>query len=344
MTNLRSDNEAPVHPAIMQALIEANAGAAHAYGGDPWTGRLTEVLGEVFETELEVFPLISGTAANSLCVAQVSKPTSAVLCHQEAHLYDSECGAPEFYSGGAKLIPLSGEHARIDPAALQAALDKLGHFGDHDPDPSVLTLTQGTEWGAVYSLEQTAELCAIAHARGMATHMDGARFANAVVSLGVSPADLTWRAGIDLMSFSLTKNGAMAAEAVVFFRKGLSDGFGRRRMKGGHLLSKMRYVSAQLLAGVKDGLWLELAAHANRGASAIGRAFAARSDVTLLHPVEINEVFVLMSPELDAHLRAGGFEYHPFPGRPGLYRMVVPYDASEAAIGELCSRIGSFGG
>jgi len=327
--NFRSDNEAPACPELLQAVIEANAGSAAAYGGDDWTVRLDDACSALFETDVRVLPITTGTAANCLALAQACPPWGAVFCHEEAHVQVDECGAFEFNSGGAKLLTLPGEHGRIDPADLQRRVSDLGLKGDHDPVPSALTITQATEYGTVYPLDHLADLCRVAHDAGMATHLDGARFANALVTLNCSPAEATWRAGIDMLSFALSKNGGVVGEAAIFFRPDLAETFGRRRMKGGHLVSKMRFVSAQILRAIEDDLWLRLAAAANAGARRLSAALEGHPGAHLAHPVEANEVFVHLDPELDRTLRDAGVEYHPWPGQPGLFRLVVPWSVAE---------------
>lgn len=323
--NLRSDNEAPAAPQILQALIAANAGHAHAYGRDGWSAQLNARFSEVFETDTAVFPVATGTAANALAVAQTCPPYGAVFCHETAHLNVDECGAPEFYAHGAKLIALPGAHGKLAPAAIRNAIEWLGE-DVHQPQPALLSLTQATECGTVYSRAEIEALGALARSLGLRCHLDGARFANALVATGATPAELTWRAGIDLMSFGATKNGALGAEALLFFDRALAAGFARRRMQAGHLLSKQRYVSAQLLACLDQDLWLVTARQANEAARRIGAALEAHSRATVIHPVEINQVFVRLEPELDAELRAAGIEYLSWPGEPDLYRLVAPYN------------------
>ena len=336
--NFRADNEAPIAQPILQAIIDANNGSDYAYGGDAQTAQLNTIFSELFETEVSVFALLSGTAANALCMAAAAPPYGAIFCHEQAHMQVDECGAAELQTGGAKMISIGGEHGRISQQRLETQLSRMGLKGDHDPLPAVLSLTQATESGTVYRLEQIQSLCQLAHRSGMKTHMDGARFANAVVSLGCSPAELSWRAGIDMLSFGATKNGALAAEAALFFDPEPARGFGKRRMKAGHLMSKMRYLSAQLIAYLKDDLWLDLAAVANQGAQQLGMAFEQCPTTTVVHPIEINEIFVRMDEPTDRRLRAAGFQYHPWPGDPGLFRLVIPYNVETADI-EKFSRV-----
>lgn len=332
MTDFRSDNEAPAAPEIMAALAAANTGSAHAYGDDPWTGRLAERFGAAFETELAVWPVATGTAANALALAELAPPWGAVYCHPNAHANADECGAPEFYSGGAKLVGVAGAHGKIDADRLARTLAATGAHGEHEALPSALSLTQATEAGTVYTPDEVAALAAAARHHGLGVHMDGARLGNALARLGCAPADATWRAGVDILSFGATKNGALAAEAVVDFRPGADSTLARRRKRGGHLWSKMRYLSAQLEACLEDGLWLRLAQRANAGAARLAAGLEALPGVALLHPVEANEVFVRAPPDVFAALRAAGFEFHPWPGADDAFRLVVPWCVEDAEI------------
>lgn len=332
MTDFRSDNEAPAAPEIMAALAAANTGSAHAYGDDPWTGRLAERFGAAFETELAVWPVATGTAANALALAELAPPWGAVYCHPDAHANADECGAPEFYSGGAKLVGVAGAHGKIDADRLARTLAATGAHGEHEALPSALSLTQATEAGTVYTPDEVAALAAAARRHGLGVHMDGARLGNALARLGCAPADATWRAGVDILSFGATKNGALAAEAVVDFRPGADSTLARRRKRGGHLWSKMRYLSAQLEACLEDGLWLRLAQRANAGAARLAAGLEALPGVALLHPVEANEVFVRAPPDVFAALRAAGFEFHPWPGADDAFRLVVPWCVEDAEI------------
>jgi threonine aldolase len=344
--NFRSDNEAPAAPEIMAALARANEGAAHSYGADAITARLQERFSELFETEVAVYPVITGTAANSLALAEIAPPYGAVFCHAQSHVHTDECGAPEFYTGGAKLMPLASGDGKITPDALDTAIAGLGFHGDHEPAPVALSFTQASEAGTVYSLDEVGALCGAAKRHRLAVHMDGARFANAVSHLGCAPADLTWRAGVDILSFGATKNGAMAAEAVVDFRpeaaRAAHRSLARRRMRGGHLLSKMRYVSAQLEAYVADDLWLGLAAQANAGAARLAEGLGACPGVELLHQVDANEIFLhLPRPVIEA-LRGDGFEFHLWSveGRE-IARLVVPYNVTAGDIDRLINSAGA---
>jgi len=330
--NFRSDNEAPVAPEIMAALSEANRGPAHSYGEDDATARVKGLFRDVFETDLAVFPLVSGTAANALAVAQTTPCYGAVICHQDSHLHTDECGASEFYSGGAKLMPLPGDDGKLDPGTVRRRILDAGQLGDHVSKPTLLSLTQATEFGTVYNPDDITELVDAARKAGMRVHMDGARFANAVSSLGCSPAELTWRVGVDLMSFGATKNGAMMAEALVVFDPGLATELARRRKQAGHLISKMRYVSAQLEAYLADDLWLRMAAHANRMARRLFEGLEEIGGVQVLYPVQSNEIFLHMDKVLCEGLRGAGFEFHGWPGRPGVYRLVTSFRTEEREV------------
>lgn len=289
--NFRSDNEHPVAPEILEALVAAGTGMAHAYGDDAWTGRLKARLAEVFERDVEVFPLVSGTAANALAVAQTTPSWGSVICHEEAHLHTDECGAPEFYASGVKLMPVAGEHGKLSADSVEARIANAGHAGDHSNRPTLLSLTQATEFGTVCSVDEVAALADVAAAAGLRVHMDGARFANALATIACTPAELTWRAGVDLLSFGATKNGAMMAEALLVFDPAHAVELGRRRKQAGHLLSKMRYVSAQLEAYLADDLWMRLAEQANGMARRLVDGLAGVAPIRPAYPVQSNEIF-----------------------------------------------------
>jgi len=310
--NFASDNTAGVAPAILGALARANDGYAVSYGDDAVTARVQQHLAELFEHELAVFLVPTGTAANALALAQLSPPWGAVLCHVESHITTDECGATEFYGGGLKLVTLAGDAGKIAPATLQAALERGPWGGPHHVTPSALSLSQATEVGTVYQASQIRQLAEIAHQYSVAVHVDGARFANALVRTNATPAELTWRAGVDVMTFGATKNGALAAEAVIFFDPRRADGMSERRKRGGHLLSKHRFLAAQMEAYLADDLWLDLARHANRMADRLADGLAAAGMKPAL-PVEANEVFAPLSAEADRRLKAGGAMYYPWP-------------------------------
>jgi threonine aldolase len=330
-----SDNTATACPEILAAINEANRGLVTAYGDDPWTQRLDAVLGAFFGTEVRAFAVATGTAANSLSLATLSPPYGAIFAHEEAHIATDECGAPGFFSGGAQLTLLRGAHGRLTRDVLAEALD--AHPASvHTVQPAVLSLTQATELGTTYRPAEIAALSELAHERGLTVQMDGARFANAVAFLGCHPGDVTWRAGVDVLSFGATKNGALAAEAVVFFDRALVRDFELRRKRAGQLLSKARYVSAQLLAYVESGVWRRNAQRANQLAQRIGRAAAA----CLLHPVEANELFLQLGSERKAKLRGAGFEFYDWGAEAsGQARLVVSWDQAEPDVAALCAAL-----
>jgi len=331
-----SDNTATACPEILAALAAANQGLAIPYGDDPWTQRLDAALGEFFGAEVRAFAVATGTAANALGLATVCPPYGAIYGHTEAHIATDECGAPGFFSGGAQLVLLPGEHGRLTREVLELALD-AHPTSVHSVQPAALSLTQATELGTVYRPAQIAALSKLAHQRGLAVHMDGARFANAVAFLGCHPGDISWRAGVDVLSFGATKNGALAAEAVVFFDRTLVRDFELRRKRAGHLLSKSRLVAAQLLAYVEGGLWRHNAARTNRLALDIGRA----AGTALLHPVEANEVFVGLGVERRQALRAAGFEFYDWGAElAGEARFVVSWDQPDEDVPALCEALG----
>ena len=309
--NFASDNAAGIAPEILAAISQANEGVALAYGGDAWTRRVEERLADIFEHELAVFLVSSGTAANALALAQLTEPWGAVLCHREAHIAADECGAPEFYGGGIKLVGLPGEAGKLAPATLQRALGASSWGGPHHVSPSVLSLSQATEGGTVYPPDEIRELAEIAHARGMSVHVDGARLGNALSRLNASPAQATWMAGVDVLSFGATKGGALAAETVIFFDPDRAANMAERRKRGGHLISKHRFLAAQVEAYLADDLWLKLARHANAMADRLAAGLAA-AQLVPVWPVQANEVFVALPMRLDQRLRAAGASYHPW--------------------------------
>jgi threonine aldolase len=340
--NFASDNTAGVAPAILDAIARANDGCALSYGGDAGTARVEQRLAQMLEHELAVFLVPTGTAANALALAQVTPPWGAVLCHRESHIATDECGAPEFFGGGLKLIGLAGEGGKIAPPTLEVALARGPWGGPHHVTAAALSLSQATEVGTIYRPAEIAQLADIAHARGVAVHMDGARFANALVRTNATPAELTWRAGVDVLSFGATKGGALAAEAVIFFDPARAGGMQERRKRGGHLLSKHRFLAAQLEAYLADDLWLDLARHANRMADRLVERLGA-SGIKPVWPVEANEVFVPLSAEADRRLKAAGASYYPWTSAslpaglvvaPGatVVRLVTSFSTTEAEV------------
>jgi threonine aldolase len=327
-----SDNAATVHPAVMEALAAANA-VDTAYDEDALSKSLDHEFSDLFETDVAAFWIATGTAANSLALAQLCPPFGSVLCHRDAHIQNDECGAPEFYTHGAKLALIDGPGAKVMPEELIAKLEGVP-TGVHWSQPHALSITNATEYGCVYTPDDVSALNDICRSRSLKLHMDGARFANAVVHLGCHPADVTWRAGVHALSLGFVKNGGMSAEALVFFDRDLAKGLAERRKRGGHLFSKGRFLAAQILALLKDDLWLANARAANTGARTVGAAAAAR----VIQPVEANEVFLRMTSEEAASLRAQGFDFYDW--AEGEVRFVVSWDQPQIEIDALSAAIG----
>jgi threonine aldolase len=326
--NFLSDNTASAAPEILAALSAANDKQAAPYGDDQWSRKLYEAFGMLFERDVRVFTVATGTAANSISLASVTPPWGAIFCHREAHIECDECGAPEFYAGGAKLALLDGAAAKIAADALSAALARSAR-SIHSVKPSVVSISQSTERGAVYTPQDVAAIGAVAREAGLSFHVDGARFANAVAALECTPAELSWRAGVDLLSFGATKNGALGAEAIVCFNLDLAEEIATRRKRGGHLLSKGRYIAAQLLAYIDGGLWLKLAARSNALARTLGEAAGAHLSV----PVETNQVFIKPGLAALKKLRAAGADFYDWGAEgSGEARLVVSWNQSEADI------------
>ncbi|MBI1182453.1 MAG: low specificity L-threonine aldolase [Alphaproteobacteria bacterium] len=325
-----SDNSAGVSPEIMDAIAGANSGMAAGYGADPLTESLKARFADFFEREAEVFVVATGTAANALSLAACCPPWGAVLCHEQAHVTVDECGAPEFYTAGAKLCPVAAPHGRLTVEALDATFTSFRLNDPHQTQPGAVSLSQATEAGTVYPMDAVREIAAWTHERGMKLHMDGARFANALVSLGCTPADATWRAGVDILSFGATKNGALAAEAIIVFEPSLARSMAYRRKRGGQLLSKSRFFSAQLHAYLDGDLWRRNATRANGAATALSRGLSGLPGVEIVHPVEANEVFVRMPEAMADGLRLQGFQFLDWPkaGRGGR-RLVASANATD---------------
>jgi threonine aldolase len=318
-----SDNWAGAAPEILEALNRANDGAVPGYGGDRLSRTVARRFADVFETDCDVYFVATGGAANCLALSVLSPPYGLIVCHELAHVQTDECAGPEFLTGGAKLLPVGGANGKLTPAAVRKQLSSLPNHPPHSAPLAALTLTQGTECGTVYSPDEIAALTATARDYSLAVHMDGARFANAVIATGVSPADLSWRAGVDVMSFGGTKNGCLAAEAVVFFNRELVRDFEYRRKRAGHLLSKMRFIAAQFDAYLDDGLWLRLASHANAMAQRLASGLASLNGVAISYPTQINEVFAVFPDGVADRLREAGAAFYPWvtPGDPAGGRM-----------------------
>lgn len=336
--NFRSDNEAGIAPEILAAIAAANHGTAPSYGADEVTQHVARRFAELFEHEVVVYPVATGTAANALALAALTPPWGIVFCHEDSHVATDECGAPEFYAGGAKLMGLGGVEGKLAPAAIEAHL--VGIDVPHQAQPAAISISETTEAGTVYAPEQVAALGALARRHRLGLHMDGARFANAVAALSCAPADLTWRAGVDVLSFGATKNGALAAEAVIFFAPEKAADFAFRRKRGGHLLSKMRFCSVQLEAYLAGGLWLENARHANRMAARLAAGLAAVRAARLRHPVEANEVFVELPEAVVDALAAAGFGFHRWRSASSTcLRLVTAFDTATADVDALIAAV-----
>ena len=307
--NFASDNTAGMAPEILDAIVRANDGFVLGYGNDDQTRRVERRIGEIFQRDCAVFLVPSGTAANALALAHVSPPWGAVFTHSEAHIVTDECGAPEFFGSGLKLIGLPGAGCKIAPDTLAAALAPYHGHAPHQVIPSAISFSQASEAGTIYRPDEIAALAGIAHARGMKVHMDGARLANALVRLNASPAQATWQAGVDVLSFGATKGGAMAAEAVVFFDRALASQMGERRKRAGHLLSKHRFLAAQFEAFLHDDCWLRLARHANAMADRLADGLA-KAGLKPAWPVEANLVFVILPKAKEERLKAAGARYY----------------------------------
>ena len=335
-TNFRSDNETPIAPPIMDAIIEANQGTAWGYAEDDWSESLNQAFSDLFRSDAIVLPVSTGTVANSIALATVTPPWGSVYCHTDAHIQNDECGAPEFFGNGLRLVPVDGPQGKMSPEALAKAIHASEGHGVHSYIPSALSITQATEGGTVYSVDEIRALCDTARASGLKTHMDGARFGNAVASLGCHPAELTVEAGIDMLSFGASKNGCMAAEALVIFNQPQwQETAERLRKRSGHLLSKMRYVSAQLLAYIENDRWLDMAGHANKQAAKFAAAVENHSEASLKNPVDANEVFVNWSKEGFEHLEAQGIQFLMWPGRDDLARFVFAHSTSDHGMEKL---------
>lgn len=308
-----SDNQAGASPKILEMLTEANSGFTHGYGNDQWCTRAAEALKKFFACPLTVFFVSTGTAANSLALSCLVQPWETILCHHQSHILQDESTAPEFFTGGARLVPITCQAGRLTLRHLEQYLTTLTEEPPHTPASGALSITQTNEAGQIYSAAEISELCACAHDHGLRTHMDGARFANAACALNCHPADITWRAGVDVLSLGATKCGALAAEAVVFFNRELAETFAQRRKRTGHLVSKGRLFGAQFIGWLHDDHWLELAAHANNQAERLADQLAQFPAITFQWPRQANELFITLPTSLADTLRAAGAEFYEWP-------------------------------
>ncbi|MEZ7273189.1 beta-eliminating lyase-related protein [Sphingobium sp. 10 DY56-G10] len=329
-----SDNATPVCPEVMAAIAAADR-ADHGYDGDAWSARLDDAFSTLFETEVQALWVASGTAANSIALACLCPPYGGVIAHEEAHIVVDECGAPGFFTHGATLMPLPGVGAKLTPDSVRDRLKTI-RPDVHQVPARAISITNATEYGLVYAPEEVAALGDVAKAHDLGLHMDGARFANAVAHLGCAPADLTWRAGVNALSFGCVKNGGMIGEALLFFGAQAQDRAAearRWRKRSGHLFSKGRYLATQLLAMIEDGLWLRNASAANAAAQALAKGAGNR----LMHPVEANELFVRLTAEEAANLRAQDFDFHNW--GEGAARLVTNWSQDVAAVAPLAAAL-----
>ncbi len=343
--NFASDNTAPVAPAIMEAIVKANRGACAAYGTDDESRAASALLCEVFETAVSVYFLSSGTATNSLGLAGATPPYGTILCSDVAHIHLDECGAPEFFTGGAKLQPIESKAGKLLPSSVEEVVRQRPPLGPHRTPMSVLSLTQATEAGTIYSTNELAALAAVAREHNMRVHVDGARFANAVVASGATPAELSWKAGVDILSFGATKNGCMAAEALLIFDPSLCEAIEFRRKRAGHLWSKGRYLGAQFAGYLANDTWLDLAGHANAMASRLASGLAALDDVSLAYPCQINEVFVHLPAPLARALSNAGAMFYPWvcPGlgpEAQVYRFITSWSTTQTEVDDFLALAG----
>jgi len=329
-----SDNYAGICPEAWAALAEANQGHAPGYGDDAWTQKAADLIREVFETHCDVFFVFNGTAANSLSLASMCQSYHSILCHEIAHIEADECGAPEFFSNGTKVLLMPGANGKVVPAEIERMVKKRTDI--HYPKPRAVSLTQATELGTVYSPDEIKAIWAKAKSLGLRIHMDGARFANAVASLGVTPKEITWQAGVDVLCFGGTKNGIHVGEAVVFFNRELAREFDYRCKQGGQLASKMRFISAPWVGMLKDGVWLRHAAHANKMAAYLETKLRPLSQVKILFPREANAVFAELPQAAIDDLRAKGWKFYTFIGQGGC-RLMCAWDTAEADVDQFAA-------
>nr|WP_070960906.1 beta-eliminating lyase-related protein [Hyphomonas sp. Mor2] len=329
--NFSSDTAAPAHPNVIEAIAAANHGNEPSYGGDAVTARLRALVAETFETDdFDVWICASGTASNALALSVLCSPIGAIACHEEAHIERDERGAPEFFTGGAKLRLLPGLGGQIDEAALRQALAVNNPDFVHETPLETLSLTNLTECGTAYSAAQIAHYVDLAQAEGLKTHLDGARLGNALASTGASPAEMSWKAGIDVLTLGLTKTGAIGCEIILLFGKARSA-FGRlqaRAKRSGHMPPKMRFLAAQAEAMLTDSLWLSLAGKANQSATELANLLCAKSGVTMAYPTDGNEVFCVLPPEIENRILKAGVKCYPWPG--GSYRFVCSWATPES--------------
>ena len=336
-----SDNTAGICPEVWAALESANRGSCPAYGEDRLTGAVSDRIREIFETDCQVFLVSSGTAANALALAQLCQPFHSVICHRLAHIHTDECGSPEFFSGGSKLVLVDGDAGKISLDPVRAVINE--QHGVHSHKPRVISLTQATELGTVYSIEDISEISRFAREQKLLVHMDGARFANAVASLNCQPKELTWQAGVDVLCFGGTKNGVAGAELVIFFRPELATDFDYRIKQAGQLGSKMRFLSAQWEGLLTNDVWLQNARRANNFAKTLEAKLAREANLPALFPVQANSVFVRLTSNIAERLSAGGWNFYKFV-EPDVYRFMCSWATTEESIDEFVRQVAAIVG
>ena len=331
-----SDNTAGICPEVLAALEQANHGAAESYGDDECTKRVRELVRGLFETDCDVYLISNGTAANALALAQLCQPFHSVVCHQNAHIQTDECGAPEFFTRGSKLLLVGGDNCKIDIGEAEATISRQPE--GHAHKPRVVSITQATEFGTIYSREEVVAISDFAQKREMFLHMDGARFANAIAALDCSPKEITWNSGVDVLCFGGTKNGAGGAELVIFFKKELSREFEYRVKQGGQLTSKARFLAAQWLALLTDSVWLRNAQHANAMARKLAERLRASGKIDVVLPVEANSVFVRLSEQVVRSLNSRGWHFYKFI-EPDVYRFMCSWATTDADVERLVGEL-----
>ena len=328
---LASDNTAGICPEAWAALEESNKESAPSYGDDTWTQRASDLVREIFETECEVFLVFNGTAANSLALAQLCRPFHSVICHEHSHIEMDECGGPEFLSGGAKLLTTRGLNGKLNLAEVEATIAKQHEL--HSPKPRVVSVTQSTELGTVYTRAELAAIADLARERSLHLHMDGARFANAVAALGCAPKEITWQLGLDVLCFGGTKNGIGAGELVVFFNKELAHEFDYRAKQAGQLASKMRFLAAQWCGLLHDGVWLKNARRANASASLLEKKLRELGGLEPVFPCQANAIFLRLTEKFVAALHARGWQFYKHV-EPDIYRLMCSWAVTERVLNE----------
>lgn len=331
-----SDNVAPICPEAWAALQEANLQYAPSYGEDRWTARVSDRIREIFETDCDVYFVFTGTAANALALAQLCNPFHSVICHQHSHIETDECGAPEFFTGGSKLLLVGGASGKIDTDQVKALLTRPNELHSHKP--AAISIAQATEFGTVYRRDEIAAIADLARAHQLFLHMDGARFANAIASVNCAPKAITWKVGVDVLCFGGTKNGAAAGELVIFFDKKSSREFDYRAKQAGQLGSKMRFLAAQWLGLLNRDAWLRNAQHANQAARGLATRLRTEAGIESVFPVDANAVFVAMDEQLASGLHSRGWRFYKFI-EPNVYRLMCSWSTTEEEISSLVADI-----